>query len=194
MTKFESSSDPGFEAFVGLLAEEPAQRFQLKDLSEVSESHDPFKTSMVDRWFTNLDELNKVLGPKRDETENDWPTVRIAVIDSGLSPSYRQRGEITYRNFVEVEDPDKITSEHGTISVDLIQKVFGRRRAKLFVARVFQDNVGDDKLIGYMTQVINYIASWPSLCLLLTVYRLLSGLRATRSTLSASQQTSLPNW
>ena len=78
--------------------------------------------------------------------------MKIAVIDSGLEEHCRNDQYITYKNFItEAYPAEPDNPRHGTNSVALIRKVFGR--AKLYVAKVFRSDEADDKTPYYMAEV-----------------------------------------
>lgn len=108
-------------------------------------------------WFSNLDVLNEYLTAQTCEgSENyDMSRVRVAVIDSGLREERQGDAYITYQNFIETwNDAHKDNPQHGTNSVDLVRKVYGR--ADIYVAKVFQGDEADGNTSKYMAEVRNY--------------------------------------
>jgi hypothetical protein len=124
--------------------------------------------------------------------------VRIAVIDSGLQEERQGDAYITYQNFIEKRN-DAYTDnpQHGTNSVDLIRKVYGR--ADLYVAKVFQGDEADGNTSKYMANVSNRTMSPSCSPLFLSItnhtnyHRRSSGPSAKKSTSSVSQQGSRKN-
>ena len=108
-------------------------------------------------WFNNLDVLNEYLTAHVSESNEACQAtrVKVAVIDSGLREDRQGDAYICYQNFIETwNDAHKDNPQHGTNSVDLIRKVYGR--ADLYVAKVFQGNEADGNTSRYMAKVSNF--------------------------------------
>ncbi|KAL2692428.1 hypothetical protein Neosp_002837 [[Neocosmospora] mangrovei] len=111
-------------------------------------------------WFNNLDVLNEYLTADTCEGSDtyDMSRVRVAVIDSGLWEERQGDAFITYQNFIEAwNDAHKDNPQHGTNSVDLIRKVYGR--ADIYVAKVFQGDEADGNTSKYMAEAIKWAVS-----------------------------------
>ncbi|RTE76398.1 hypothetical protein BHE90_009126 [Fusarium euwallaceae] len=124
------------------------------------------------KWFNNLDALNEYLTAQtcekvahiRERTTHigesneiyEANRVKIAVIDSGLWEERQGDSNITYRNFIE-EGEYNDDPQHGTNSVDLICKVYGR--ADLYVAKVFEGNEARRNTSKYMAEAIRWAIS-----------------------------------
>jgi subtilisin family serine protease len=106
--------------------------------------------------------VNLVLGARKKfpETDDKYKPVKIAVIDTGVDPNHRQAGKFRYKDFVDGTDVENLVEKgmenvnekatakkdntgHGTISVELILKVY--EKAELYVARVFEKDQADEK-------------------------------------------------
>ncbi|RSM08195.1 hypothetical protein CEP52_004869 [Fusarium oligoseptatum] len=109
-------------------------------------------------WFNNLEVLNEYLTAHACEVDEPYETnrVKIAVIDSGLWEGRQGDANITYKNFIK-EGKYKDNPQHGTNSVDLICKVYGR--AELYVAKVFEGNEARGNTSKYMAEAIKWAIS-----------------------------------
>ncbi|RSL82940.1 hypothetical protein CDV31_016889 [Fusarium ambrosium] len=111
-------------------------------------------------WFNNLDVLNEYLTTHGCESNESYEAnrVKVAVIDSGLLEERQGDVNITYRNFVGKRNHAYADNpQHGTNSVDLIRKVYGR--ADLYVAKVFQGDKADGNTSNYMAEAIKWAIS-----------------------------------
>ena len=107
-------------------------------------------------WFNNLDVLNEYLTAHTCESNATYEEnrVKIAVIDSGLWEERQGDAYICYQNFIETwNDAHRDNPQHGTNSVDLIRKIYGR--ADIYVAKVFQGDQADGNTSKYMANVSN---------------------------------------
>ncbi|KAJ5668904.1 Extracellular alkaline serine protease [Penicillium macrosclerotiorum] len=87
---------------------------------------------------------------RRNETDTHYRRVKIAVIDTGLDPEHGLANKINYKDFVEEGSTErKDCTGHGTISVDLILRVY--EAADLYVARVFERDEADERKEPYLT-------------------------------------------
>ncbi|RMJ15230.1 hypothetical protein CDV36_005140 [Fusarium kuroshium] len=123
-------------------------------------------------WFKRLDDLNEYLTAQTCEKiahtyeitahicesneTYEANRVKIAVIDSGLWEERQGDSNITYQNFI-MEGKYKDDPRHGTNSVDLICKVYGR--ADLYVAKVFEGNEARRNTSKYMAEAIRWAIS-----------------------------------
>ena len=76
-------------------------------------------------------------------TDDTYKPVKVAILDTGLEPDHNMADRIQYEDFVDRSQKSrKDNTSHGTISVDLILKVYVE--AELFVARVFETDQTDE--------------------------------------------------
>lgn len=138
-------------------------------------------------WFKKVDKLNgllRALTAERD-AEYDRQRVKIAVVDTGISPQdlysqYMKEG--MYKDFVDGEDTVKRDDVgHGTNTVNLIFKVF--EFPDIFVARVFKTTLASDDTPRFVKQARPPCVTDESFSSKLICIRLFSGLeRRRRST------------
>ncbi|PFH60325.1 hypothetical protein XA68_11136 [Ophiocordyceps unilateralis] len=107
----------------------------------------PSQTSS-EAWFNKVQPLLDVLSPRSQEVDKIYRRVRIAVIDTGISPKHQLINEFVVKNFVETPN-ERIRDDpqHGTDSVDLILRMLDT--AQIYVARVFQAKEGDELTPGF---------------------------------------------
>ncbi|KAH7202857.1 uncharacterized protein BKA55DRAFT_587682 [Fusarium redolens] len=110
-------------------------------------------------WFEKFDNLDRFLTATCEETDKRYEQnrVKIAVIDSGLNAERQNDAYITYRNFIPDEKRNpafRDDPQHGTDSVDLIRKIYGR--AHIYVAKVFQATEADANTSTYMAHAVQW--------------------------------------
>lgn len=105
-------------------------------------------------WFQDLEDVTFVLKTPKNirKLKDGYRPIKIGVIDTGIDESK----DVTYKDFVDQEHRSKNHGEHlktsklqhGTQSIRLIWKMY--EEAELFVARVFENDMADEKKEPYM--------------------------------------------
>ncbi|CCF47459.1 hypothetical protein CH063_15840 [Colletotrichum higginsianum] len=76
-------------------------------------------------WFKMVDSLNLVLSV--DSENNDYQKIRVAVLDTGITPKAAEEFDIQdrmYRDFTDCPDENmRDDTGHGTSVVDLVYKM-----------------------------------------------------------------------
>ncbi|GJD04006.1 extracellular alkaline serine protease [Colletotrichum higginsianum] len=89
-------------------------------------------------WFKMVDSLNLVLSV--DSENNDYQKIRVAVLDTGITPKAAEGFDIQdrmYRDFTDCPDENmRDDTGHGTSVVDLVYKMC--EPAEVYVARVME--------------------------------------------------------
>ncbi|KAF3142690.1 hypothetical protein TWF569_007545 [Orbilia oligospora] len=113
-----------------------------------------------DNWWQRLDTLNGLLrarGVEKDTTYNHQ-TVKIAVLDTGISPKHPYASEMAegmYKDFVDKDCARKQdTNGHGTETLNLIFKAF--ETPEVYVARVFRKEEADQNTAEYVVKAIEW--------------------------------------
>jgi nucleoside phosphorylase len=109
----------------------------------------------ADKWFTgesHMGEANKFLEKYRKSPLHHKDMVTIGILDTGIDLGHpvfkpfietRQIHQSLCRNFVKENDPMSDNSGHGTHCAHTILKVC--RTARLYVAKVFENDEGDER-------------------------------------------------
>ncbi|KAI8724179.1 hypothetical protein NCS52_00275600 [Fusarium sp. LHS14.1] len=111
-------------------------------------------------WFNKFNDLNEYLTAHTCESNETYEAnrVKVAVIDSGLREERQRDAHICYQNFIETwNDAHRDNPQHGTNSVNLVRKVYGR--ADIYVAKVFQGDEADGNTSKYMAKAIRWAIS-----------------------------------
>lgn len=105
-------------------------------------------------WFSQLDRLNSVLGPRNSEKDGVYQPVKIAILDTGVSEEYTGSLE-AFKDFVSGDDDNwQDCTGHGTNAIRLIEKVY--RLAKIYVGRVFDGSHANDKTATLMADAVHH--------------------------------------
>ena len=116
--------------------------------------HRPGKVS-ADTWFRDVEQLLTVMSPLASDSGKNKTPVKIAVIDTGLSPDHPQV-PVVYKDFISSpnsriqDDP-----QHGTNSLNLILRMIDT--AQIYVARVFQNGDGNSDTPSDMAEVEQHL-------------------------------------
>ncbi|KAF3223018.1 hypothetical protein TWF192_005132 [Orbilia oligospora] len=113
-----------------------------------------------DNWWQRVDTLNGLLRAQSAEKDTIYnhQKVKIAVLDTGISPKHPYADEMAeglYKDFVDEDCARKQdTNGHGTETLNLIFKAF--ETPEVYVARVFRTEEADQNTAEHVVKAIEW--------------------------------------